>query len=104
MGQEIPSADELRSVAVYLDEAASNATLPADAIPTLEIGDAQNFPREAPMARAIGQGTAFMQEETRQAGARLLELAAIMDAGEEVTPVMLAPVQQYIDAYRAELG
>ena len=56
------------------------------------------------MARAIGQGTAFMQEETRQAGARLLELAAIMDAGEEVTPVMLAPVQQYIDAYRAELG
>jgi hypothetical protein len=102
MGQGIPSADELRSVAVYLDEAASNPTVPADAIPTLEIGDAQNFPREAPTARAVGQGIAFTQEMTRQAGARLLELAAIMDAGEEVTPEMLAPLQLYIDAYREE--
>jgi hypothetical protein len=104
MGQEMPGADELRSVAVYLDEAASNPSVPAEATPTLTIGDPQNFPREAPTTRAIGQGIAFRQEETRQAGARLLELAAIMDAGGEVTPVMLAALQPYIDAYRAEQG
>lgn len=104
MGQEMPSADELRSAAVYLDEAASNPMDPTEAAPTLEIGDAQNFPREAPTARAIGQGLAFSQEEARKAGALLLELAAILDAGGEITPVMLAPVQPYIDAYRAEHG
>jgi hypothetical protein len=104
MGQEMLSADELRSVALYLDEAASNPMDPTDAAPTLEIGDAQNFPREAPTERAIGQGIAFSQEEARKAGALLLELAAIIDAGGEVTPVMVAQVQPYIDAYRAAHG
>lgn len=102
MAHEVPSADELRSVAVYLDEVASNPTGPVDATPSLAIGDAQNFPREEPTERAIGQGGAFGQDATRQAGARLLELAAIMDAGGEVTPVMLAPFQAYIEAYRME--
>lgn len=100
MAQNVPTADELRKVAEYLEESAADTAVTPDASPPLAVGDAQNFPREEPNKRAIGQGSVFAQEETRRAGARLLELAAISDAGGEVTPAMVAPLQPYVDAYR----
>lgn len=102
MSHEMPSADELRNVALFLEEMVANPNMAPDTAPTLKIGGLQDFPREDPLERSLGQGIAFSQEEARQAGTRLLEMAATIDAGGEISSAEYAPFQIYIDAYRAQ--
>jgi hypothetical protein len=102
MSQEMPSAEELRNVALFLEEMIANPGMTPDTAPPLKIGGLQDFPREDPLERTFGQGIAFDQEDARQAGTRLLEMAATIDAGGEVSPAEIARYQIYIDAYRAQ--
>jgi hypothetical protein len=97
MPDPTPTADELRSAAVYVEEGI--AAYPVEE-PPLVIGDAQSFPRERPDARPIGQAIAAAQDSAAQASAKLLLLAALTDAGEEVPSPMLSEVRPYLDAYR----
>lgn len=102
MPQNAPTADELRSVARYLEETAAEVTFVAEeAPPPREIKGAQFFPRSEPESRGLAQETGVVQEETTRVIATLLEFAAAIDAGADVPPVLLLPVQPYIDAYRA---
>jgi hypothetical protein len=91
------TADELRSAAVYVEEGIAAYSVDE---PPLVIGDAQRFPRERPDARPIRQAVAAAQDSAAQASAKLLLLAALTEAEEEVPGPMLSEVRPYLDAYR----
>lgn len=101
MAENQPTADELRKIARYVEDAASTAAETAAAEPPpLVIGGAQYFPQPAPEHRVLQRGS--LQDTADEQVETLLTLAATLEAGGEVSPVLLADVQPLIDAYRAE--
>lgn len=99
MAENQPTADELRRIARFVEEAASTAAESAAEPPPLAIGGAQYFPQPAPDDRALQRGS--LQDTADENVETLLTLAATMEAGGDVSPVLLADVQPLIDAYRA---
>jgi hypothetical protein len=101
MPDPTPTADELREAARHTEKSAAQYAGP-DTQPPLEIGDAQNFPRENPDGRAVRQASVLLHEKAAQASATLLLLAEIMDDGTEVPSPVLAEMRPYVEAYRDE--
>jgi hypothetical protein len=96
MSDATPTADELRKAARRVEESASEYAAAAE--PPLDIGDAQNFPREAPEGRAVRQAGVLLHERAARASATLLLLAELMDQGADVPPPVLAELKPYLDA------
>lgn len=96
------SADELRRAAQFVEAEGLAALDDFGDIPfPLARGDLREFPRPAPQDQAAAQGFAVLRQTTEEAVAMLYALAAALDAGREVPAPLLAPVQGYIDAFRA---
>jgi hypothetical protein len=83
-----PTAEELRGAAQYVEEGAAS-------LPDL-VAPAQD--------RAGAFGLATLGEWSGQTAAALYALAEASKAGLDVSPVLLVPLQPYLDAFRLAQG
>ncbi len=99
MAQNQPTADELRRVAAFVDEQSATTAETTQAQPVLAIGDLQQFPQPAPEDRDSEPEAATDVPDS--VVTKLLDLAAILDAGGDVSADDLEEVQEYVERYRA---
>ena len=98
------SAEELRSVARFVEESLVTLADISDISVPLVSGGLREFPRQAPEGEAVEQGVEVLRENAEEAVASLRALAAARDNGIPVPPALLAPVQWYIEAFRRTEG
>ncbi|MDQ6659956.1 MAG: hypothetical protein M3Z24_03195 [Chloroflexota bacterium] len=95
--------NEFRNVVRYVEETALPALASYSEIPILlRSGDLKEFPRPSREDQAAEQGIDVLRTSIEQAIAQLYALAFAQEHGLEVPPALVAPVQNYIDTYRAE--
>ena len=95
--------NEFRSVARFVEETALPALASYSEIPIpLRSGDLKQFPRPSREDQVAEQGIDALRTSIEQAVAQLYALAFAQEHGLEVPTSLVAPVQNYIDAYRAE--
>ncbi len=97
--------NEFRSVARFVEETALPALASYSEIPIpLRSGDLKQFPRPSREDQVAEQGIDALRTSIEQAVVQLYALAFAQEHGLEVPPALVAPVQNYIDAYRAQQG
>jgi hypothetical protein len=97
------TAEELREVAQFVEQAGSDAIFAYSDIEfSLIPGDLKVFPRPTAEDQAAQQGFEVLRRKIEEAAAELYALATALDRGFDVPPILLAFTQPYIDAYRRE--
>jgi hypothetical protein len=95
------SAEELRSVARFVEEGLVALADISDISFPLVSGGLREFPRQTPEGEAFEQGVEALREDAEEAAAALRALAEARDNEIPVHPALLAPVQPYIDAFQS---
>src|SRR5919112_6566610 len=95
------NADELRSVARFVEEGLVALADISDISFPLVSGGLREFPRQAPEGEAFEQGVEVLREDAGEAAAALRALAEALERGLPVHPALLASVQPYIDAFHS---
>jgi hypothetical protein len=95
------NAEELRSVARFVEEGLVALADISDISFPLVSGGLREFPRQTPEGEAFEQGVEVLREDAEEAAAALRALAEALERELPVHPALLASVQPYIDAFQS---